>query len=58
MLLGALILALIAGWVAPRSVMRGELAQTSDRFFAFWRGSIRYAVPLAIAAILFAGLFG
>ncbi len=56
--LGALTLALIAGWVAPRSVMRAELAQTSDGFFAFWRGSIRYAVPLAIIAILFAGLFG
>lgn len=56
--LGALILALIAGWVAPRSVMRAELAQTNDAFFAFWRGSIRYAVPLAIIAILFAGLFG
>ncbi|MEL7198455.1 MAG: sodium-dependent transporter [Pseudomonadota bacterium] len=54
--LGALILALIAGWVAPRAVMRAELAQTSDRFFAFWRGSIRYVVPLAIAAILLAGL--
>ncbi|MEO1220254.1 MAG: sodium-dependent transporter [Pseudomonadota bacterium] len=56
--LGALMFALIAGWVAPRSVMRAELAQTSDGFFAFWRGSIRYAVPLAILAILFAGLFG
>jgi len=56
--LGALTLALIAGWVAPHSVMRGELAQTSDMFFAFWRGSIRYAVPLAIAAILLAGLSG
>lgn len=56
--LGALILALIAGWVAPRSVMRAELAQSSDGFFAFWRGSIRYAVPIAITAILIAGLSG
>jgi len=56
--LGALILALIAGWVAPRSVMRAQLAQASDGFFAFWRGSIRYAVPLAIGAILVAVLIG
>lgn len=56
--MGALTAALLAGWVAPRSLMREELAQTSDWVFAFWQGSIRYAVPLAIAAILFAGLSG
>ena len=56
--LGALMFALIAGWVAPLSVMRAELAQTSEMVFAFWRVSIRYAVPLAIVAIFFAGLFG
>jgi len=55
---GALTVALLGGWVAPRSLMREELAQTSDWFFAFWRGSVRYAVPLAIVAILFAGLSG
>ncbi|MEM7689549.1 MAG: sodium-dependent transporter [Pseudomonadota bacterium] len=56
--IGALSLALIAGWVAPRSEMRAELAHTSDGLFAFWLGSIRYAVPLAILAILVAGLAG
>ena len=56
--LGALMVALLCGWVAPRSLMRTELVQTSDWLFAFWRGSIRYAVPLAIVAILFAGLTG
>ncbi len=56
--LGALAAALVAGWVAPRSLMRAELVQTSDWVFDLWRGLIRYAVPLAIVLILFAGLSG
>lgn len=56
--IGALTVALLAGWVAPRSLMREELSQTSDGFFAFWRGSVRYAVPLAIGVIFVAGLAG
>ena len=54
--LGALAAALIAGWVSPRSLMRAELAQTSDASFALWRGLIRYVVPLAIIVILVVGL--
>ncbi|GMN03820.1 sodium-dependent transporter [Erythrobacter sp. MTPC3] len=56
--LGALTAALLAGWAAPRSLMRAELAQTSDWLFALWRGSIRYLVPLAITAIFVTGLAG
>ena len=54
--LGALTAALIAGWVSPQPVMRAELSHTSDWSFALWRGLIRYVVPLAIIAILVAGL--
>ncbi|WP_217905166.1 sodium-dependent transporter [Altererythrobacter lutimaris] len=54
--IGALTAALLAGWVAPRSLMREELAQTSDWLFALWRGLIRYVIPLAIVAIFVTGL--
>ena len=56
--IAALTVALLAGWIAPRSVMRKQLAQTNGWLFSFWRGLIRYAVPLAIFAILMAGLSG
>jgi len=56
--IGALTAALLAGWVAPRSLMREELAQTSDWLFAIWRGLIRFVVPLAIIVIFVVGLSG
>lgn len=54
--LGGLLIALFAGWVAPKAVMRAELSQTSDRIFAFWRFNIRYVAPIAVAIILALGL--
>jgi len=54
--LGALTAALLAGWVAPRAVMRGELVNTSEFIFGYWRFMIRYAAPIAIVVILALGL--
>lgn len=54
--LGALGAALIAGWVAPRALMREELRNTPDGLYRFWRFMIRYAAPVAIAVILVLGV--
>lgn len=54
--LGALGVALLAGWAVPRNIMRGELARTHLGIFAFWRVMIRYAVPIAVGAIFVMGL--
>ncbi|MEO1242296.1 MAG: sodium-dependent transporter [Pseudomonadota bacterium] len=53
---GALTAALLAGWVAPRAVMRAELANTAEPVFRFWRFMIRYAAPLTIIIILILGV--
>ncbi|HNR76206.1 MAG TPA: hypothetical protein PKM48_03695, partial [Parvularculaceae bacterium] len=51
-----LLVALLAGWVAPRAIMRGELPNTSDGMFRFWRLMIRYVSPIAVFIILLLGL--
>jgi|GEM_PF-2021843 len=54
--IGALLIALFAGWIAPRDIMREELSTLGDQTFKLWRFIIRFAAPLAIAAILVLGL--
>lgn len=54
--LGGLLVAIFAGWVVPRAVMRDELHQSSEGVFRFWRFMIRYASPIAVGAILIFGL--
>ncbi len=54
--LGGLLVAILAGWVAPRSVMRGEMPNTSAVLFSFWRLMIRYVAPIAVFIILVLGL--
>lgn len=54
--LGGLLVAVFAGWVAPRSTMREELHNTRDGLFAFWRLFIRYLAPIAVALILLLGI--
>lgn len=54
--LGGLLVAVLAGWVAPRAIMRGELPNTSDGMFQFWRLMIRYVSPIAVFVILLLGL--
>lgn len=54
--LGGLLIAVLAGWVAPRAVMRGELPHASEGMFKFWRLMIRYVAPIAVFIILLLGL--
>ena len=54
--LGAFSSALVAGWLAPREVMRAQLSTAPALAFHVWRFSVRYAAPIAIAAILIFGV--
>lgn len=54
--LGGLLVAIFAGWVVPRAVMRDELHQSSEGVFRFWRFMIRYVSPIAVSLILIFGL--
>lgn len=54
--LGALLLAVFAGWIVPRAIMRGELHNSGDGLFRFWRFMIRYVAPIAVFLILLFGL--
>ena len=54
--IGALASSLIAGWGAPRDVMRAQLVDLPEGVFALWRFAVRYLCPLAIAAIFISGL--
>lgn len=54
--LGGLLIAVFAGWVAPRKNMREELHNTSEGLFKFWRFFTRYAAPIAVFVILVLGV--
>ncbi|MFN3835413.1 MAG: sodium-dependent transporter [Glycocaulis sp.] len=54
--LGGLLIALFTGWVVARSLMRHELAGSSDLVFAVWRFLIRFVAPIAVALILAGGI--
>lgn len=53
---GALLAALLAGWIAPRAIMRKELKNTAEPIFQYWRFMIRYAAPIAIIVIFILGV--
>ncbi|WP_417491264.1 sodium-dependent transporter [Maricaulis sp.] len=54
--LGGFLVAVFAGWVIPKSLMRTELSHASSGLFAFFHFAVRYIVPVAIGAILVLGL--
>lgn len=54
--LGGLLIALVAGWVASKTLMREELPNASERLFNFWRFTIRFVAPVAVGIILVMGL--
>jgi len=54
--LGGLLVAIFAGWVVPRSVIREELSDTSDRLFELWLFFVRYPAIIAIALIFVLGI--
>lgn len=53
---GGLLVAIFAGWVVPRKIMRGELANTNDRLFGYWHFTCRYIAPFAIGLTLLLGI--
>lgn len=54
--LGGLGAALLAGWIAPRALMRDELTHAGENTFRYWRFFIRYAAPLAVTIIFLLGI--
>ena len=54
--LGALLVAVFAGWIVPRAVMRGELQNAGDSVFGFWRIMVRFVAPIIVFVTLLLGL--
>lgn len=54
--LGGLLVAVFAGWVIPKSLMREEMSHASNGLFAFFHFCVKFVVPPAIGFILFLGL--
>lgn len=54
--LGALLVAVFAGWIVPRAIMRGELQNAGDSVFRFWRFMVRYVAPVIVFVTLLLGL--
>jgi len=53
---GGLLVAVFAGWVVPRKIMRTELSNTNDRLFGFWYFTCRYIAPFAVGITLLLGI--
>ncbi|KAA5804633.1 sodium-dependent transporter [Alkalicaulis satelles] len=54
--LGGLLIAVFTGWVVSKQLMLTELNQASAAFFAYWRFTIRWLAPVAVALIILVGL--
>lgn len=56
--LGGLLMAVLAGWIAEKSLLTKELAEGGDgspRFFAAWRFLVRWVSPIGVGLILIFG---
>ncbi len=54
--LGGLLIALFTGWVVSKALMQKELPHAGEKFFAYWRFTIRYFAPIAVGLIIVTGL--
>ncbi|WP_019959688.1 sodium-dependent transporter [Woodsholea maritima] len=54
--IAGLLIAVFAGWIVSKEIMRKELPQASNAMFAFWRFTIRYPAPIAVSIIIVLGL--
>lgn len=52
----ALLGSVFVGWIVPREIMREELRDTGEAMFRVWRFLMRFAAPVAVAAILALGV--
>ena len=54
--IGGILVAVFAGWVAPRNAMRGELSGLSESLFDAWRFVVRYVAPILVGGVLILGV--
>ena len=54
--IGGILIAVFAGWIAPRDVMRKELSGLSDVLFSAWRFVMRYLAPILVGGVLVLGV--
>ena len=54
--IGGILIAVFAGWVAPRDAMRTELSSLSEPLFNVWRFIVRYMAPLLVGGVLILGV--
>jgi NSS family neurotransmitter:Na+ symporter len=54
--LGGILIAVFAGWIAPREVLRVELSGLSDTMFSVWQFIVRYMAPLLVGGVLVLGV--
>ena len=54
--IGGILIAIFAGWVAPREVMRVELSGLSDMMFSVWQFIVKYLAPLLVGGVLVLGV--
>lgn len=54
--LGGLLIAVFAGWIVPRTIMRGELKNAGDGMFRYWRLMVRYVAPIVVFVTLLLGI--
>jgi NSS family neurotransmitter:Na+ symporter len=54
--IGGILIAIFAGWVAPREVMRVELSGLSDMMFSAWQFIVKYLAPLLVGGVLVLGV--
>ena len=54
--IGGILIAVFAGWIAPREVMRVELSGLSDTMFSVWQFIVRYMAPLLVGGVLVLGV--
>ena len=54
--LGGFLVAVFAGWVIPKALLRDELSHTGKGLFEFFHFAVRWIVPPAIFVILALGL--
>lgn len=55
--LGGLLIAVFVGWFLKRELIEHELALDSVRFRRVWYWLLRYVSPLAVLAVLLAGIY-
>ena len=54
--IGGILIAIFAGWIAPRTAMREELSGLSDTLFKLWRFVVRFLAPIGVSVVLVLGL--